>query len=221
MAACKAIHAVGQKSGCRPDQAGAPAGFRCWSERRCKACFVHGASVRSGHYRRIWPCCRGSTCRNVEIWCRKLESREPEPRRDSASHQRPFAKTARGLPVMRWHYRLRHVALSKLGPQNMRLVRALRIRRDTQLQRRACVKMPDLCGINPVPVAVLARFQQEQDRGPGWTRAIGRIGDPCLAIPPAFRMGLEREKCDYVVCSHVSPVRLLHNTDAMPRVLSS
>ena len=163
----------------------------------------------------------GSTGWNDKSWCGKFEAFEPEARRDSAPNQRPVSKRARRLPVICRNNCLRNVRLQKRGSQNMRLVRTLRVWRDTQLQWLACVEVPYLGGVDPMPVAALSRFQQEKDRGPAWASIFSCIGDPCLAIPATFRMGLKGKLGDYVVCCHVLPVLQYRNGQTTPQVTPS
>lgn len=61
--------------------------------------------------------------------------------------------------------------------------------------------MPDLVGIDPVPVRPLAGFQQEEDRGAGAAASIR--GAEGLAKMAAFGMRLQPEMGDDLVRRHV------------------
>ncbi len=56
------------------------------------------------------------------------------------------------------------------------------------------MKMPDLDGVNPVPMARLTRPQEEIDAGPD--RPPRPLGHPSLPVPPAFRMALQSQLPD-------------------------
>src|SRR6185312_9187881 len=58
-------------------------------------------------------------------------------------------------------------------------------------ERRAGVVMPDLVGIDPMPVRALAGLQQEVDGGRGAARLVGRAVH--LAKMPALGMRLQPE----------------------------
>ena len=76
---------------------------------------------------------------------------------------RPVAGTFRGLPCMGRHDRLRHFASSEIGTEPD-AARAVAIG-DLQGQRAAGVIMPDLHGIDAVPMRAFAARQQKIDRG--------------------------------------------------------
>jgi len=66
-------------------------------------------------------------------------------------------------------------------------------------QRRACVEVPHLGGIDPVPVRALAARQQEIDRGRGRAAAVDAPGvAESLAEMSALGMRLEIEAANYI-----------------------
>src|SRR6185437_13727309 len=66
-----------------------------------------------------------------------------------------------------------------------------------QLERRAGVVVPELVGVDRVPVRALARFEQEVDRRRGAARLLGRAEG--LAIVAAPGMRLQPEEGDHLV----------------------
>ena len=96
---------------------------------------------------------------------RELEALEFETRRDRAAHQRPVAEAFGCLPDMRRHHRLRAFAGREIGAERDALDRTVAARGDLEPQRAAGVVVPDLGGVDPVPVRALAARQQKIDRG--------------------------------------------------------
>ena len=104
---------------------------------------------------------------------RQLEFRKIESRRDGASDQRPVAGAFGRLPGMRRHDRLRHFAGGEIGSEPEAALAA--VIGDLQGQRAAGVIVPDLDGIDAMPVRALAARQQEIDRG----RTRAAVGVAC------------------------------------------
>src|SRR5262249_38766695 len=109
------------------------------------------------------------------------------------------AQAARGLPDVSRHDRLRALAGEEIGAQRHALDRALRAGGDLEPQRRAGVIMPDLDGIDLVPMGALAMREQEIDRGRSRTRAAhrSRVAEG-LAIVSALGMRLELEQSNHL-----------------------
>ena len=119
---------------------------------------------------------------------REGEAGKFEARRDGATDQRPSAHRPCRLPVMRRDQHLGHLATDDVGPQDGFGCRAVR-RRDGEDEWRAGVPEPMFVRIDPMPMRVLMRLQQEQDRGAGRPPVSSRRRAPGLTIPSAFRMG--------------------------------
>ena len=128
---------------------------------------------------------------------RQFEFRKFKSRRDGASSQRPVAGAFGGLPRMRWHDRLRHLAGGEIRTEPDAVL-AVAIG-DLQLKRAAGVIMPDLRRIDAVPMRPFMARQQEIDRGRQRTSvgAAARIAKG-LAIVAAFRMRLQLKPRDDV-----------------------
>src|SRR4029079_8061819 len=122
----------------------------------------------------------------------ELEFSKLEPGRDGAADQGPVAIALGGLPGVRRHDRLRLFAACEIRTE---LYAALAIvASDLQRQRCARIIVPDLHGIDAMPVRALAARQQEIDR----VRSRAAVGVRVwiakrLAIMPALRMWLEAE----------------------------
>ena len=67
---------------------------------------------------------------------------------------------------------------------------------DSQFERVACRELPDLVGIDPVPVRPLAGREQVEDRAAGRTRAPDRRRAPCLRVPAALGVGVQTQRVD-------------------------
>src|SRR5689334_8929839 len=80
----------------------------------------------------------------------QLKRREVETRRDGAADQRPRAETARRLPRMRRHDCLRPLAGGEVGAEAQGL--SWTDACDRQFERGARIVVPDLGGIDAVPV---------------------------------------------------------------------
>ena len=91
------------------------------------------------------------------------------PGRYRAADQGPVAVALGGLPGVRRHDRLRHFAGREIGAELDAALAA--VIGDLQRQRRARVVVPDLDGIDAMPVRALAARQQEIDRGRSRTAA--------------------------------------------------
>ena len=95
---------------------------------------------------------------------RHLEIPELESRRDRAPDQRVLPTTAGGLPDAAGHDDLRRLAQTEVAAEAQVAGRATVVAH-RKLERRAVIVMPDLVGIDPVPMRALAGLQQEEDRG--------------------------------------------------------
>ena len=121
-----------------------------------------------------------------------------EPGRDRAANQRPVSKAFRRLPNVRRHDRLRLLAAVQIRAEREALDRPLPAHREFEPQWRACVEVPHLGGIDPVPVRALAPRQQEIDGcrsrlAAGLGEAAG--GAVGLTKEPTFqRLWLEAER---------------------------
>src|SRR6185503_3829522 len=121
---------------------------------------------------------------------RELEALEVEGRRHSAADQGPRAERARRLPDAARHDGLRQLALVEVDA-DAHMAHALAVAAEREFERRAGVVMPDLVGIDPMPVRALAGLQQEVDGGRGAARLVGRAVH--LAKMPALGMRLQPE----------------------------
>jgi len=89
---------------------------------------------------------------------RQFELRKIEPGRHGASNQRPVACACRGLPGLRGHDGLRHVACGEIRTENDAAPVAIG---DLQRQRTPGVIVPDLDRVDAMPVRTLAARQQK------------------------------------------------------------
>src|SRR6202790_1481084 len=128
---------------------------------------------------------------------RQFESRKIETRRDGAAAKRPITERLHRLPGMSRHDRLRALAGGEIAAERQALD-ASRRRRDFKRQRRAGIPMPNLDGVDPVPVRALAAPEQKIDRGRRRARSrhLLQIAKR-LAKISALRMRLEIEKPDH------------------------
>src|SRR5439155_21263679 len=129
---------------------------------------------------------------------RHLESIEREGWRHGAGHQRPGPERARRLPAETRHDHLRSFALCEIGAEAMHIDMPA-IMREAEIQGCARMPVPDLIGIDAMPMADLAFAQQIIDRGAGGAFAQGRILPPGLAIMAAFGMRRQVEQTDDVL----------------------
>ena len=90
-----------------------------------------------------------------------------------------------------WDKALWRVAFGEIRTQDQILRRALLGGGKRKHQGRSRVIEPDFRGIDAVPMAALARFEQEIDCGARRPLARGRLGDPGLAIPATLGVGGE------------------------------
>src|SRR6516165_11319802 len=114
--------------------------------------------------------------------------RELERRRDRASDQRPVAGGLGALPGGCRHDRLWPLARGKIGPELHRVLAAT-LMCDLEIERAAGIVVPDLGGIDSMPVRAVAARQEVVDRG--GTRAAARVAVRVakrLAIVTAFGM---------------------------------
>ena len=102
---------------------------------------------------------------------RQLKSGERKSRRDRAAEQRPVAEALRRLPGARRHDGLRLLAGGEVAAEPDSLDRRRDLAAISSSERRAGVEVPDLGGIDAVPMRALAARQQEIDRGRGGAAA--------------------------------------------------
>ena len=137
---------------------------------------------------------RSRAARDVEIRRGELESFEAKGRADRAARQCPVAGAACRLPPMRGHNYLRPLSCHQI-PTKCEILRGPIGRfGHRQDQRRTGIEMPDLGGIDPVPVACFGRLQQEIDAGA--RRAAIAVCDPCLPVMSTFGMGDQAQARD-------------------------
>src|SRR5215510_8478830 len=129
----------------------------------------------------------------------KLETLKFKTRGDRAADQRPVAEAFGGLPGIGGNNGLRPFAGGEIGPERNALDRRSLASRDRERKRCACVVVPDLGRVDPMPVRTLAARQQEVDRGRGGAVTCDRVAEG-FAEMSAFRMRLEREQADHVGC---------------------
>ncbi len=103
--------------------------------------------------------------RDVEARRRQREPVEGKAGADGAAHERPARPGPRGLPVIPRHDDLRRLTAGEVGAEDVILRRPRLGCGQRQDQGPARVEMPDLGRIDPVPMARLARLQQEVDAG--------------------------------------------------------
>src|SRR5665213_3193824 len=96
---------------------------------------------------------------------RQLEAVEGKAGRDRAADQGPVAEGFRRLPGARRHRELRHLVAVDVGAEPDDFF--FRAVHHFELERRAGVIVPDLGGVDTMPVRALAARQQEIDRGGG------------------------------------------------------
>ncbi len=132
--------------------------------------------------------------RNLEPRRRQFEAFETKARRHRAADQRPTAGRPRRLPMALGHDALRLLTAQNIGPEPDLAQRPRCGRGNRQDQGLPGMKMSDLDGIDAVPMARLARPQEEIDAGAD--RPPRPLGHPSLPVPPAFRMALQSQLPD-------------------------
>lgn len=139
---------------------------------------------------------------------RKLEAIEFERRRDRAADEGPGTKRTRGLPLEWLDDELRTLTGAQVGPQDPPPSR-LSFDAGLELERCAGVEVPDLGGVDAMPMRTLASLEQEVNRRSGATR-IASIVPPSFDVVATFGMRAKPERLDDVGGSHtasVGPVR--------------
>ena len=127
---------------------------------------------------------------------RELEASEVEGGRHDAADQAPRSKRASRLPGARRDDRLDTLAAGDIGPEPMRRHGQIAVGPDPQFERVAAGVLPDLVGIDAMPVRSLAGLEQVEDRAADRSLAGRRLGPPRLDIPAALRMRLHAEGFD-------------------------
>src|SRR6185312_4005290 len=148
--------------------------------------------------------CRPRFARDVETLSlrrfpagrRQFEALELEGGRHRAADECPQPERTRRLPDMSRRDSLRQLANAEVTaqPQVPYLVAIVAQR---QLERSAGVMMPDLVGIDAMPVRALACLQQKENRGAGTPRLVD--GTKRLAIVAALGMRPQPEVGDDLV----------------------
>ena len=92
---------------------------------------------------------------------RQFETRKIEARRDRAADERPGAEAFRSLPGAGRHDRLRALASRQIGTKLHALDRASLARRNLECKRRARVVVPDLGGIDAMPMRAFASARRK------------------------------------------------------------
>jgi len=145
--------------------------------------------------------------RRPPLW-RQFEAGKVEARRDGAAEERPVAERLRRLPGTSRHRRLGSFAAGEVAAERQSLDASRRVG-DFKQKRRARIPMPELNGVNAMPVRALAARQQKIDRGgrtaadpPPTLRRPRRVGRgriaKGLAEMAALRMRLELKQPDDV-----------------------
>src|SRR5581483_3633644 len=124
----------------------------------------------------------------------EFEIIELEAGRHGAADQSPVAQRFRGLPGARRDRELRHLVGVNVGAQRHDLL--LGAVDHFELERAAGVIVPDLDGVDAVPVRALAAGQQEQDGGRSGAAVMAARVAEGLAVMPAFGMRLEPQLAD-------------------------
>ena len=130
---------------------------------------------------------------------REFKTGEVEGRRHSAADQRPTTERARCLPHAARYDDLRRLAQPEIAAEP-EMMNGMAIIAHREFQSGARIMMPDLVGIDFVPVRAFARLEQEEDRGAGATARIRRPEG--LAKMPAFGMRPQPEAGNDFVRRH-------------------
>lgn len=103
------------------------------------------------------------------------------------------------MPVTGWNDELRAFCCRQIRAK-YKILRWSFIRLgNRQYKGTASVEMPDLGGINLVPVIVFTPFKQKVDTGS--FRASLTLGNPCFAVMSTFGVRGQAEPGNDVVCS--------------------
>src|SRR4029078_11051355 len=140
--------------------------------------------------------------------------------RHGAADQRPVAGALGGLPGVRRHDRLGLLAGRKVRPELETPLPV--IVSDLQRQRASRVIVPDLDGVDAVPVRTLAARQQEMDRGrPRPAICVCAGIAKRLLIMRALRMRLQIEPRDDLGSAYVGRIRRQRHQDLFWRSRNS
>ena len=69
---------------------------------------------------------------------------------------------------------------------------------DTELERIAARVLPDLVGVDAMPVRPFTGCQEIEDRAAGRAGAVGGCGAPRLGVPAALGVRLHPERLDHL-----------------------
>ena len=100
---------------------------------------------------------------------------------------------------------MRVLSSLQIGTQNQALGGAGVVLCTKQFQRGTGMEVPYLGRINTVPMAALALFQKEENSSTCRARTRISRGNPCLTIPPPFRVRRQGETLNNLVSRHISP----------------
>ena len=125
----------------------------------------------------------------------QLETGELKGRCHGAADQREQAEWFRRLPGARPHHRVGRLAVHQGAAEHDRANEAVTFC-DVQGQRFACVEVPDLKGVDPVPAGALAFAQKIIDLRQRAAAAVEASVAKRLTIPAALRMRRKRQNCD-------------------------
>ena len=114
---------------------------------------------------------------------RQLEAGEVERRRHDAADERPGPKRARGLPRAGGDDRLDDRPSGHVRTEPVHRDRAIALAPDAELERVPAGGLPDLVGIDAMPVRSLARREQKEDRAGRRPRPADRLRSPRLDVP--------------------------------------
>ena len=132
---------------------------------------------------------------------RELECGKVETGCHGAAGQAPFPEALRRLPAIGRHDRLRALARCEIGSERDALDRALRSCSDLEHERGTGMVVPDLDGIDLVPMRALAAREQEIDRGRCRSAIVQRSSIPeGLAKMSAFGMRQQFQQTDHFGC---------------------
>ena len=139
---------------------------------------------------------RGLSVPRRPAFRRELKSGKFESGRHRAADQRPVAGARRRLPGMRRHHHLRALASGEIRSECHALDWSLVMRCDLERQRGASMEVPDLNGIDPMPMRALAAREQEIDRRRSGAPIDAAAIAKGLAKMPTLRMRLEIEQIE-------------------------
>lgn len=137
---------------------------------------------------------------------RDLQFGELETRRNGATYKRVVAKGPRRLPVVRRHDALRTLAVCNGRSKHVSFGPTDEIALEKKLERRACIRVPNLGRINAMPSGDLTAAKEKIDRcresAAVWS---GRIAK---RLPEVSALGM---RCETEFCDET--IRLAHSAE--------